>query len=89
MTVGRQTYADGLIRAEFPKKAVSESTQNYPLFRFVVRYRSVAADAGISRGNHSVTDKPKPWTATSLRGLLLKRRMEGTPISRRICTPMP
>ena len=28
------------------------------LFRFVVKYRSVEADAGISRGSHFVTDSP-------------------------------
>src|SRR5207253_9635414 len=28
------------------------------LFRFVVKYRSVEADAGISRGSHFVTDNP-------------------------------
>jgi len=28
------------------------------LFRFVVKYRSVEGDAGISRGSHFVTDSP-------------------------------
>ena len=54
MTVRRHTHAKGLMRAVFPKKIVSESAQNvWSLFRFVVKYRSVVDDAGISRGNHS------------------------------------
>ena len=50
MTVGRHTHAGGLMRAEFPKKAVSESAQDVSE---LVKYRSVVAGAGISRGNHS------------------------------------
>jgi len=60
MTVRRHTHAKGLMRAVFPKKIVSESAQNvWSLFRFVVKYRSVVADAGISRSNHSVIARAK------------------------------
>ena len=62
----------------------------WPSFSFFVfRYRRVVSDAGISSGIHSLTDSPYPSIPTSLRGLLLSRRIDRTPRSLRIWTPTP
>ena len=50
MTVGRQTNAGGLMRAEFFYSWCQSPSKTRPsLFRFVLRYRSVPLDAHFSR----------------------------------------
>jgi len=46
----------------------------------------VDADAGISRGNHSVTESPYPSMAASFRRLLLSKRIDRTFNARSIWT---